>query len=138
MPMSRALLFAAVIVAAASLAWMGRAGAQQAPTGLRVIDPPPALPPVSVESLAWNQNYHTTVDVGAWTLAWSDEFDSRRILSGNESGSTLWYAGAQGGPYGVAAVGYSPRDDVYLVSNGVLTIRAHAYTAANGARTGDW
>lgn len=138
MRVSWTLIGATVVVAAASLAWMGGAGAQQAPTGLRIIDPVPPPARVTVESLGWDQSHHTKIDPAGMSLAWSDEFDSRRILAGNESGSTLWYAGAQGGPYGVAAVGYSPRDDVYLVSNGILTIRAHAYTGANGARTGDW
>jgi beta-glucanase (GH16 family) len=135
-------LIVAATVAAGSLAWFGHAGAQSsvlpAPTGLRVLAAPPAVQAVTVESVAWDTSQRTTIDVGGMALVWSDEFDTRRILAGNESGSTLWFAGAQGGPYGAAAVGYSPRDDVYLVSNGVLTIRAHAYTNANGTRTGDW
>jgi beta-glucanase (GH16 family) len=139
---SRALLAAAALVAGGSLAWLGHAGAQSpadlpAPQGLRVVDEIPAPKVVSVDALGWERS-STRIDIGAWSLAWSDEFDSRRILAGDQSGSTLWYAGAQGGPYGVAAVGYSPRDDVYLVSNGILTIRAHAYTNPNGTRTGSW
>ena len=136
---------AAALTVAISLAWLSGARAQDppsAPTGLRIAgDAATATATtraVSVDTVAWERTNGTTLDMGPFTLAWSDEFDSRRILAGDQSGSTLWYAGAQGGPYGAAAVGYSPRDDVYLVSNGILTIRAHAYTNPNGTRTGGW
>ena len=98
------------------------------------IEPAQATP----ETAAWNRANGPPLSLAGYSLVWSDEFDSRRILAGNQSGSALWYAGAQGGPYGAAAVGYAPRDDVYLVSNGVLTIRAHANVDAQGARTGTW
>ena len=140
----RRVMVAVAIVAAGWLMWLGRARAQapdelRAPKGLRVVqEPPPAPRALSVDALAWDRSRQTKIDPAGMSLVWSDEFDTRRILPGNESGSTAWYAGAQGGPYGVAAVGYGPRDDVYLVSNGVLTIRAHAYTNPNGSRTGQW
>ena len=87
---------------------------------------------------AWNRGNGPPLDLTGYRLAWHDEFDSRRILAGDASGDTLWYAGSQGGPYGVANVGFSPRTDVYIVSNGVLTIRAHANVNAQGQRTGSW
>lgn len=90
------------------------------------------------ETAAWNRANGPTLNLDGYTLVWSDEFDSRRILAGNQSGPALWFAGAQGGPYGAASVGYSPRDDVYIVSNGILTIRAHANVDPSGARTGTW
>ena len=112
--------------------------------------PPPApVPPANLRvqgggnpttpaNAAWNRTNGPKLDLAGYTLVWSDEFDRRRILAGNESGPALWFAGAQGGPYGAASVGYAPRDDVYLVSNGILTIRARANVDANGARTGTW
>ncbi len=127
-----AIVTATVVV---SLAWLSGAvtPAPQTPVNLRVIPPDPPF-----DTVAWNRANGPSVDLGNYTLAWADEFDTRRILAGDQSGSTLWYAGAQGGPYGAAAVGYGVRDDVYSVSNGVLTIRAHAYTEAGGGRTGNW
>lgn len=132
---------ALAIAGAGSLAWLVVARAQEppiAPRGVHIAGDRPAPSAVTVDTVAWDRTNGKAIDLSAYSLAWSDEFDGRRILAGDTSGSTLWYAGAQGGPYGAAAVGYSPRDDVYLVSNGVLTIRAYAYTNAAGARTGDW
>lgn len=128
----------ALVTAAAvmSLGWLSVSVTQTfpvPPVDLRVVQPDP-----SFDTVAWNRTNGPAVNLDNYTLAWSDEFDTRRILAGDQSGSTRWYAGAQGGPYGAAAVGYGVRDDVYLVSGGVLTIRAHAYTDAAGARTGNW
>ncbi len=94
--------------------------------------------PDPLDFLQWDRSNGPMLDLTGYQLAWSDEFDTRDIIAGNVSGTTKWYAGAQGGPYGAASVGYSPRTDVYLVSNGQLTIRAQANTDATGARTGTW
>jgi beta-glucanase (GH16 family) len=107
--------------------------APSTPLNLRV-----QAPRATAETAAWNRTNGPPLNLSGYSLVWSDDFDSRRILAGNQSGPALWYAGAQGGPYGAASVGYSPRDDVYIVANGVLTIRAHANVDSNGARTGSW
>ena len=134
------ILAIAVITTAVSLAWTSdntRAGGRL-PHGIAVARDgagPQADPPI--DTLAWSRE-NERQDLRDYDLAWADEFETRSILPGNVSGPTLWYAGAQGGPYGAAAVGYSPREDVYLVKDGVLTIRAHAYTDELGRRTGNW
>jgi beta-glucanase (GH16 family) len=108
-------------------------GAQRSPTAEDRVQPDPPL-----DALAWNRANGPREDLRDYDLVWADEFETRSILPGDASGPTRWYAGSQGGPYGAAAVGFGPRTDVYIVSNGVLTIRAHAYTDARGQRTGDW
>lgn len=118
---------------AGSLVTLGGAGNQLTPQNLRI-----AQPQATLETALWDRNNGGPLNLNGYSLVWSDEFDSRRIIAGDQSGNTLWYAGAQGGPYGAASVGYSPRDDVYLVSGGVLTIRAHALTDERGQRTGRW
>jgi beta-glucanase (GH16 family) len=128
------------IGAAGSMMCLARPAEAQAvpptPRNLRIVNE--QEPPATLETAAWNRTNGPPLDLSGYSLAWSDEFDRRQILAGNQSGSAQWYAGAQGGPYGAASVGYSPRDDVYIVEDGILTIRAHAYTNARGQRTGDW
>jgi beta-glucanase (GH16 family) len=139
----RRLVLAAVVIAAALVlgSFSGaRAqrdttlGTQRAPAveGLRGQPDPP------IDTLAWNRANGPREDLRDYDLVWADEFDTRSITAGDQSGAVRWFAGAQGGPYGAAAVGTGPRTDVYLVADGVLTIRAHAYTDARGARTGQW
>ncbi len=133
-PAALVIAFAALLAFGIRLHVTAASSAQPAaPINLRVL-PEPATPATA----AWTRTNGPKLDLSGYALVWSDEFDSRRILAGNESGPGLWFAGAQGGPYGAASVGYSPRDDVYIVKNGILTIRAHANLDANGARTGTW
>lgn len=120
------------IAVAGSMWWL------QGPADAQSVPPARQPPRPTVDNVAWNRGNGPALSLNGYMLVWEDEFNSRQILPGDASGSTRWYAGAQGGPYGAAAVGYSPRDDVYLVSNGVLTIRAHAYVNERGVRTGDW
>ncbi len=130
------ILTVVAAAAALSIAWLSGAvtpAVPAVPANLRLTPPDP-----SFDTVAWTRTNGPAVDLTGYTLTWADEFDSRRILPGDQSGSTSWYAGAQGGPYGAAAVGYGVRDDVYRVADGVLTIRAHAYTDGTGARTGNW
>jgi beta-glucanase (GH16 family) len=139
MPDQSSVLLSTVTVAfAVALASLGGGtarfdGAQGTPRAPVAEGPDPPI-----DTLAWNRTNGPREDLRGYDLVWADEFDTRSILPGDASGSTKWYAGAQGGPYGAAAVGYGPRDDVYIVSNGILTIRAHAYTDDRGVRTGNW
>jgi beta-glucanase (GH16 family) len=115
---------------------MVAAPAQSAPS--TPLNPRIQTTAATMETAAWTRTNGPALNLSGYSLVWSDEFDSRRILAGNQSGAALWYAGAQGGPYGAAAVGYSPRDDVYIVQDGILTIRGHANVDAQGQRTGTW
>jgi beta-glucanase (GH16 family) len=138
MPERRGLVIAVVTAAVAVVvASFGGARAQidtKASRSPAVEDRPD--PPIS--ALAWNRENGPREDLRDYDLAWADEFDTRSVLPGNESGPARWFAGAQGGPYGAAAVGYGVRSDVYIVRDGILTIRAHAYADARGVRTGNW
>lgn len=88
---------------------------------------------------AWQDSVAAApLDLTGYSLVWSDEFTSRGITQGDRSGPGPWYAGAQGGPYGVASVGPAVRSDVYRVSDGVLTIRATARLHEDGTRNGKW
>lgn len=72
----------------------------------------------------------TKPDFRDLTLAFEDNFESRSTLAAGDHHLSAvpgakWFAGAPGGPYGVADVGTSPRTDVYLVDDSILTIRAN-------------
>lgn len=61
-----------------------------------------------------------------------------RICDGNEIWPSEWYAGVQGGPYGLANVGETVRPDVYVKTSRGLEIRAHRTPGTQPNEKGGW
>lgn len=64
--------------------------------------------------------------------------EGTRILPGDSLLHAEWYAGAQGGPYGLANVGTAVREDVYVRTPAGLVIRAHRTPGTEPGQQGGW
>ena len=71
--------------------------------------------------------------------SFESQFPLGSIVPGNSRQPAQWYAGAQGGPYGLANVGYSVRTDVYQpVRDGGLVLRANRTPGVSPDVVGGW
>jgi hypothetical protein len=95
--------------------------------------------PDAFDRSAWSPMYGQPLDLTGMTQTFESRFPPGSIQPGNSRLPADWYAGAQGGPYGLANVGYSVRPDVYqYVRDRGLVIRANRTPGVRPDVVGGW
>jgi beta-glucanase (GH16 family) len=114
---------------------LGVAAQLPAPTGLRVVKKGPD----AFDQAAWEPMSGQSLALEGMIPTFESRFPAGSIAAGDSHGPAQWYAGAQGGPYGLANVGYSVRSDVYRpVDGGGLVLRANRTPGVAPDVVGGW
>jgi hypothetical protein len=95
--------------------------------------------PDAFDRSAWAPMSDEPLDLAGMAQTFESRFPPGSIVPGNSHQPGPWYAGAQGGPYGLANVGTVVRADVYQpVSGGGLVLRANRTPGAAPDKVGGW
>jgi hypothetical protein len=93
------------------------------------------------DALAWEPMRWEALDLAGYRETFNERFTDARgaIAPGDSHAVSPFYAGAQGGPYGLANVGTAVHQDVYLQDHiGGLIIRAQRTPDADPGTVGGW
>lgn len=91
------------------------------------------------DQMSWTPMSGQPLNLTGMRQTFESRFPSGSIAPGDSRRPAHWYAGAQGGPYGLANVGYSVRPDVYQpVRDGGIVLRANRTPGVRPDVVGGW